>query len=156
MDDAQLTEVLGVPWDELEPRHQDMARELLNDPGAPHWDKAVQFAVHLMAFQGGYDGALARKLKRRANVLLRALAEAGDAESQRELGRALMHGEGITKNAGEAVVWLIRALEQGDARAAYDLGCVYEHHRGAVRRDLDRSTEYFRLAEEMGYDPSRG
>jgi TPR repeat protein len=146
VEDAAIAEVLGVPWDDLIPRHQEMLRELFDRTPPARRAKEAQFAVQILAYNGGYQGPLKRKLTRRAEQMLRDLAEQGDGVSQRELGQLLME----RSKAQEAVVWLTRAVEQGDARAAFDLGCLYECHRGKVRRDLGLSQHYFELSRQMG------
>lgn len=149
MDDTAIAKLLQVPWEELKPRHHDMLRELFASTPPAQQAKAAQFAVQIMAYNGGYEGPLKRKLTRRAHQMLRDLAEQGDAVSQRELGQLLME----QSKAQEAIAWLTRAVEQGDARAAFDLGCLYEYHRGKVRRDLALSEHYFELSRTMGYSP---
>lgn len=158
MEDGTITELLGVPWDRLTEQHRQMARTLLGDPEVTDKEKAAHWAVHLLSSGSGdpYDKSLRTTLRRRANVMLRDLAERGDVESQLWLGESLLLGDGITKDAHGARTWLERALEQGEARAAYVLGYLYEYRRGDIPRDLERSREYFRLAEEMGYRPELG
>lgn len=149
---AALEGLVGVPWDNLTPHHQAMVRDTLHDPAVAHWDKLVHWVVHLLAYQGGYEGKTRRLLRRRATDLLVGLAEQGDPESQRWLGVQLMEGIAGKTDPAQAVVWLERALDQGDAEAAFHLGCLFEYHRGVVRRDPERSNTYFKLAKTMGHN----
>src|SRR6266705_1078312 len=57
---------------------------------------------------------------------VKAKAEAGDAESQVELGLRYEQGEGVAKDQMEAAKWYRKAAEQNFARAQYVLGvCLY-------------------------------
>ena len=50
----------------------------------------------------------------------------------------------------EAVKWLLKAAEQGDARAQYDLGVKY--HRGpGPPQDLKKAVKWYRLSAEQGF-----
>ena len=66
---------------------------------------------------------------------VKAKAEAGDADSQVELGRRYDKGEGVAKDQVEAVKWYRKAAEQNYARGQYDLGVCY-----AIRRRRDEGS----------------
>ncbi|MFN3428544.1 MAG: tetratricopeptide repeat protein [Candidatus Sericytochromatia bacterium] len=53
---------------------------------------------------------------------LRAAAMGGDAMAQAALAWRLMRGEGLAKDPEQAVWWMGRAAEQGDAEAQYQVG----------------------------------
>ena len=55
---------------------------------------------------------------------MRALAEAGDAEAQNNLGLMYFNGRGVAQDEAEAVAWYRRAAEQGFANAQYNLGAL--------------------------------
>ena len=55
---------------------------------------------------------------------VKAKAEAGDAESQVELGLRYDR-QGVAKDQVEAVKWYRKAAEQNYARAQYNLGVCY-------------------------------
>ena len=55
---------------------------------------------------------------------MRALAEAGDAEAQNNLGLMYFNGRGVAQDDAEAVAWYRRAAEQGFANAQYNLGAL--------------------------------
>ena len=57
---------------------------------------------------------------------VKAKAEAGDAESEVELGLRYLDGKDVPKNQVEAVKWFRKAAEQNLAKAQYNLGvCLY-------------------------------
>ena len=56
---------------------------------------------------------------------VKAKAEAGDAESEVELGLRYEKGEGVAKDEVEAVKWFRKAAEQNFAEAQFDLGVCY-------------------------------
>jgi len=63
---------------------------------------------------------------------VKAKAEAGDAESQVELGLRYDKAEGVAKDQVEAVKWFRKAAEQNDAAAQYNLGICYERGDGVA------------------------
>ena len=81
---------------------------------------------------------------------VKAKAEAGDAESEVELGRRYDKGEGVAKDQVEAVKWYRKAAEQNYAEAQYSLGVCYEHGEG-VAKDEAEAVKWFRKAAEQNY-----
>src|SRR5437870_491064 len=79
---------------------------------------------------------------------VRAKAEAGDAESQVELGRRYDKGEGVAKDYVEAVKWYRKAAEQNDAKAQYALGVCYANGTG-VAKDYVEAVKWYRKAAEQ-------
>ncbi len=70
--------------------------------------------------------------KRLADI--RAKAEKGDAKAQGNLGLCYDNGEGVAKDAAEAVKWYRKAAEQGLTQAQFNLGNCYRQGRCAQRR----------------------
>ena len=56
---------------------------------------------------------------------LKPLAEQGDAEAQRNLGRMYFYGRGVKEDQKEAVKWLTLAARKGDLQARKELGRKY-------------------------------
>src|SRR5437868_1048960 len=69
---------------------------------------------------------------------LKAKAEAGDAESEVELGRRYDKGEGMVKDHAEAAKWYRKAAEQNLAKAQYNLGVCYAHGEGVEKNEAQR------------------
>src|SRR5512137_2931812 len=80
---------------------------------------------------------------------LRAKAEKADAESQCNLGFIYAKGEGVPKDAAEAVKWFRKAAEQELASAQYNLGLMYAKGEG-VPKDAAEAVKWFRGAAEQG------
>ena len=86
-----------------------------------------------LAREGSWVSALAigeyysRELKddRRAFPFYLQAARGGDAISQGEVGRALLYGEVVERNEGEALDWLQKAARQNISWAHYDLFKLY-------------------------------
>jgi TPR repeat protein len=51
-------------------------------------------------------------------------AEAGEVDSQFQIGFRYAHGTGVPKNLGTAAHWYRKAAERGDMRAQYFLGVL--------------------------------
>ena len=81
---------------------------------------------------------------------VKAKAEAGDAESEVELGLRYTNGEGVAKDQVEAVKWVRKAAEQNLARAQKNLGICYDKGEG-VTKDQAEAVKWFRKAAEQNY-----
>src|SRR5207247_4637589 len=69
---------------------------------------------------------------------VKAKAEAGDAESEVELGLRYEQGEGVAKDQVEAVKWYRKAAEQNFALAQYNLGVFYQKGEGVEKDERQR------------------
>ena len=77
-------------------------------------------------------------------------AEAGDAETQLELGWMYQTGRGIGQDDAQAVQWYLKAAEQGLASAQCNLGMMYMEGRG-VERDAREAVDWFHRAAAQGH-----
>src|SRR5437016_5305186 len=81
---------------------------------------------------------------------VRAKAEAGDAQSQVELGLRFSRGTGVAKDQVEGIKWFRKAAEQNLAKAQYVLGfCFYAGY--GVAKDQVEAMKWFRKAAEQNY-----
>lgn len=74
------------------------------------------------------------------------LAEKGDAVAQYNLALMYDDGEGVAKDAKEAVRWYRKAAEQGHPRAQNNLGASYETGVGVDRSDYAEALRWYRKA----------
>ena len=81
---------------------------------------------------------------------LSALASKGDATAQFKLGYMYRYGEGVSKDAAQAVVWYRKAAEQGLTFAQSTLGDAYANGEG-VPKDAAQAAVWYRKAAERGY-----
>ena len=109
-------------------------------------------------------GAQQTKADQKPIEEVKAKAEAGDAESEMELGRRYNKGEGVAKNEVEAVKWYRKAAEQNLARAQYNLGVCYEQGVAKDEReelfpvaggDPVEAVKWYRKAAEQNYAPAQ-
>jgi len=77
--------------------------------------------------------------------VLRAKADAGDAESQFHLGVCFQRGEGVETNPVEAARLYRRSAEQGYIHGQYRLGRCYEDGLG-VEQDAVQEYKWFSLS----------
>src|SRR5690606_41292598 len=63
------------------------------------------------------------------------LAEQGVAKAQVYLGFMYRQGEGVPKDASQAVTWDRKAAEQGDAQAQFSLGAMQREGEGGRREE---------------------
>ncbi len=77
----------------------------------------------------------------------RPLAEAGDAQSQFDLGILHQHGWGTAKDTPAAIAWYVKAARQGHVEARHNLGVIYLYGRGVPQDDL-QAYLWFSLAAE--------
>ena len=73
-----------------------------------------------------------------------------DAESLFNLGECYYNGEGVNKDAAEAVKWYREAAKQGNAVAQYRLGYFYLNGLG-VNKDAAEAVKWYREAAEQGF-----
>ena len=100
------------------------------------------------SYERGID-ALAAGDYEAAWAALLPLAKAGHADSQFSIGFMYDYGQGVVRNAAEAMLWYRKAAEQDLAVAQYTLGSMYEIGLG-VRRDLvEAFTWYSRAARTL-------
>ena len=85
---------------------------------------------------------------------IRKAAEQGQADAQTNLGVMYYNGEGVVKNAQEAVKWWLKAAEQGNAEAQYYLGLMYDNGVGLVK-NFQEAVKWYRKAAEQGQADSQ-
>ena len=76
---------------------------------------------------------------------IRAKADGGDPEAQFHLGMLYKNGDGVSKNAAEAIHWFRKAAEQNYADAQTNLGFMYVKGEG-VPKDSAEGVKWFRKA----------
>jgi hypothetical protein len=81
---------------------------------------------------------------------LKAKAEAGDADSEYQVGLRYYKGEGVSKDLAEAVKWFRKAAEQGLAGAQDNLGVCYAKGQGVAKDEVE-AVKWFRKAAEQNY-----
>ena len=77
-------------------------------------------------------------------------AEAGEALAQFNLGGMYANGEGVLKDATQAVAWYRKAADQGYASAQFNLGVMYANGEG-VPKDATQAIAWYRKATDQGY-----
>ena len=85
-----------------------------------------------------------------ALLLLRPLAEKGEARAQHNLGVLYERGQGVPQDYATAVSWFRKAADQGFSRAQYNLGVMYGNGHG-VSQDYVTAVSWYRKAAEQGY-----
>jgi hypothetical protein len=89
-----------------------------------------------------------------AMLLLRPLADHGNAVAQFNLGVMYLTGRGVAHDYAAAVNWFRKAADQGDANARYWLGGMY--HRGlGVPRDDAAAASWYQKAADQGFAAAR-
>ena len=91
----------------------------------------------------------AKKGDKAAFAQLKALGNKGDADAQNSLGFMYDNGEGVPKDAVQAVVWFRKSAEQGDALAQFNLGGMYNYGKG-VPKDAVQAVFWYRKSAEKG------
>ena len=80
---------------------------------------------------------------------LKPLAEEGNVDAQYFLGMMYENGNGVLKDAIEAVKWYRLAAEQGDVNAQLFLGIMYKNGDGVIQ-DYAKALKWLRLSAEQG------
>ena len=61
------------------------------------------------------------------------------------------NGEGVVKDLERAVAWYMKAAEQNDANAQYNVGWCYKKGEG-VAENLERAVEWWTKAAGQGFE----
>jgi hypothetical protein len=80
---------------------------------------------------------------------VRALAEAGDSETQFALGAVYDHGLGGPEDDQEAAKWYRKAADQGHAWAQFRMGVMCQNGEG-VPKDDKEAINWYRMAAAQG------
>jgi uncharacterized protein len=108
--------------------------------------KNVQDAIDVVS-QAFSDGEYGKAL-----LLLKPLADEGIPEAIGMLGIAYQKGAGVEVDSEKAIELLEKAVDMGDAVAAYNLGVLYQNGMVGVDIDMAVSQRFFKLASQMGAD----
>ena len=110
---------------------------------------ALLLAIAAPALAGRDEGEAALRRGDFAAALaeFRPLAEAGDAQSQFDLGVLLQHGWGAARDTAAATTWYIKAARQGHRGAQHNLGLNYMFGWGVAPNDV-QAYLWFSLAAE--------
>ncbi|MCP3059575.1 sel1 repeat family protein [Myxococcus sp. K38C18041901] len=76
-------------------------------------------------------------------------ARAGRIEAMTNVGLHLMYGDGVQRDAGQALRWLKKAVAQGDSVAAFNLGLFYEQGT-QIRKNRRLAENWYRRAVAIG------
>ena len=87
----------------------------------------------------------------RAAPWVRAAAIHGVREAQLRLGRMLLEGEGVEKDAAAALRWFGRAAKAGDGEAMNMVGRCHENGWGTLSDDHE-ACAWYRRSAETGHD----
>jgi clan AA aspartic protease (TIGR02281 family) len=85
-----------------------------------------------------------------AMLILKPLADQGNAVAQYRVGMMYFRGEGVSKDYGEALTWFRKAADQGNAGAQFDIGVMYRNGQG-VSQDYAESFQWYQSAADQGY-----
>src|ERR1700733_12976339 len=86
-----------------------------------------------------------------AAVWITSAAEYGLPAAQLRLGRMLLEGHGVTKNAALAIFWFRRAADQLDAEAMNMMGRCHENGWG-THPDLGTAAQWYRQSACREHD----
>jgi TPR repeat protein len=93
-------------------------------------------------------GVRSNDIRRRQKLIYEA--NAGDLDAQSRLGNLYREGDDATpKDYEQALHWYRLAAEQGDAKAANNLGAMYQHGMG-VPADMKEAVKWYRRAAKQG------
>ena len=85
----------------------------------------------------------------KALSIWKPLAEKGDTQAQRGMGKLYEKGRGVDRDFATAIKWYRPAAEKGDAESQYRLAVGYGYGLG-VEKDETRAMEWLRKAAENG------
>ena len=74
---------------------------------------------------------------------LEMIAEQGNAEAQTALGLLYDRGKNIPKDDTLAYKWFLKASEQNDHTAQYELGSIYQYGNSIVKQDYEKALDLY-------------
>lgn len=77
-------------------------------------------------------------------------AKQGDDICQFDLGVMYYNGQGVAKNAKQAVYWFQKSASLGNASAQYNLGIIYENG-GGVAKNHKQAVYWYQKAASLGH-----
>jgi len=86
----------------------------------------------------------------KALSILTPLVERNVPDALSMLGIMHQLGRGVPKDILKAVTLLKKAYEKGDGVAAHNLGAIYAIGEEEIIKDLQKSSMYYRKAEQLG------
>lgn len=124
-----------------------------NAGSAVEWFKRAESESTAAAYTLGkmyYEGKEVRTDYREAEKhLLQAAAKDGSDRAELLLGKIYSSNDMIMRNISKAVTWLTRAVEHGNADAAYRLSTIYSDESDAYVHDSDLALIWLNKAIEM-------
>lgn len=89
------------------------------------------------------------RFERMDNETLTQYASSGNTQAQFFLAKRLQKGQGIMRNANNAIYWYTRAAEQNIAPAQLNLGIMYLRGEG-VKADMQQARIWLEKAAHLG------
>ncbi len=89
-----------------------------------------------------------------ALLMLRPLADAGVAEAIGMLALAYERGAGVEMDSEKAIELYKKAMEMGDAIAAFHLSKLYRRGMASVEANFDLAEQYLKRAKDLGLEDS--
>jgi TPR repeat protein len=113
------------------------------------------FEFYKIAAEKGNEPA--KEAVRRLEVNLRPMEELEakaeelkDPEQQFQVGRRYHNGLNCPQNIPRAIEWYERAVNQGHAGAANNLGVVFDNGPGGIDKNYERAFHYFSIGASRG------
>ena len=136
--------------------------------GVQHINNQKAIAYFKKSYEAGYpvagydvaaslpDGSPEQdEIRNHAKDNILELVNEEDVFAQTNAAWGYREGYGTAVDDLEAVKWVLKAAEQGFARAQYDLGLMYQFGRG-VERSNEKAVEWYLKAAEQGYADAQG
>src|ERR687896_2396834 len=76
-------------------------------------------------------------------------AEAGEAKAMTALAHRYEHGQGCPRDAGQAILWYLRAAKLNEPGAMVALGDIYDEGK-CVDQNMGEAVRLFRAAAQLG------
>ena len=110
-----------------------------------------------IGFEGNLKSGILAYNEKRYEAALRdfyPLAKAENADSEYYLGLMYVNGQGLSANAEEGSIWLLRAANRGNVKAQYLLGQMYINGIG-ISKSIQTGIRWHLTAARQGYPPAQ-
>lgn len=106
-----------------------------------HKEAVANLNAYALYKAGNYDDA---------RVIWEELARKGNTTALVNLANLFQQGQGVTEDQKQAMTYVRKAAELGDARAQHELGIAYEKGT-VVERDIESAAAWLKKSAEQGY-----
>ncbi|MBU5679197.1 serine/threonine-protein kinase [Blautia sp. MSJ-9] len=132
-----------------------LGQEIDNAEAVKWYEKAIEngdaAAMNYLAYMYEHGEGVSKD-NEKALELYEEAVENGSVSAMNNLAYMYEHGEGVPKDNEKALELYEQAADEGESAAMVNIGYNYEFGECGQQMDLKKALEWYKKAEEQGYD----